>query len=335
MVEDFQRFDDWRRGLRPGSLLHFLRVGPNWLKDSAAALLHRADNIDPLGKWVDVVREADPGSWDDLKGEARCAVDFRIAAEILLGYYEDLVKAGRADPLPKPERRWRGEFDRRLKPKGPLDQVLTDFGLSPHPSLIVVVEGDTEEMLFPRLMKHFAIRTDEDFISIQNAEGVRTGLGPLISYAIAPRTEPEENGRYLRLLRPPTRLLVVTDAEPPMTTAETWDGKGQSFEFAHFTDREIARAIDRLDQSPRKPPVADRTRYVAKVRARGGNLKSVLSGISKVALADALWLVLERKVERAEQYGTEARIPLVRVIDRATELAHHRRRNIVIPVRDP
>lgn len=220
--EDFGRYDRWRRRLPLLATREWLGVDADWIREAGRALLSLADSIDPLGDWLQLVREADPDRWTRLKGEARNAMDFRIAAEILLRYYDDLVRGRRARPIKAPTGRWRGywEFDGRLKARRGLDELLTDFGLSPHPSLILVVEGETELLLFPRLMDLFGIRRDEDFMRIQNMQGVGRDLTTLVSFAVAPRTVPDEHGRYLRPLRPLTRILVVTDAEGPMTTQQ-------------------------------------------------------------------------------------------------------------------
>jgi hypothetical protein len=133
-------------------------------------------------------------------------------------------------------------------------------------------------------MRHFGVRNDDDFISIQNREGIDKDIAALVSYAVAPRTELEDDGRYLRLKRPVTSMLVIGDAEGRMATAaererrrrvlveralrtlppehrsadareaidslihvDVWKRSGLSFEFAHFTDRQIADAIWKLD----------------------------------------------------------------------------------------
>lgn len=113
---------------------------------------------------------------------------------------------------------------------------------------------------------------------------------------------------------------------------ETWDGHGQSFEFAHFTDRQLARAIARVGRQP-PPPLADIIERVGSVRSKGGNLKVLLHGRSKLALADELWSVLEQRIRRAQKHETELRIPIVRVLSRAIELGEELpRRNVVIPL---
>jgi hypothetical protein len=234
-----------------------------------------------------------------------------------------------------------------------------------------VVEGDTELMLFPRVMEMFGIRTHDDFIAIQNREGVRKDLNALVAYTAAPRLEQDADGRVLRLLRPPTRILVVSDAEGPMRTehdrerrravwlerimrtvarehrteavrealellvhVDTWSNRVASFEFAHFTDRQLARALARVDPRRRQPSFDQRLRLVARARLESGSLRSVMAGVSKVDLAEELWPVLHRRIRRAERHGTEHNIPVVRVLDRATDLARELpRRNLVISLR--
>jgi hypothetical protein len=178
----------------------------------------------------------------------------------------------------------------------------------------------------------------------------------------------ETASRYVRLERPPTRLFVVFDAEGEFATAAdrrdrrdkwvsrvmqalprevrtpivgqqirsfitvaTWTRTGTSFEFAHFTDTEIATAAAALDRRKRQPTLEKRVELVAKLRLERGNLDKMLGPISKVALADALWPVLEVKIERALERGTERRVPIVRAVDRAFALAtEYPRRNLVI-----
>lgn len=219
--DELARYDDWRKNLRPRAMLDWLEVDPAWIKDSAGVLLDQAEGFDPLGQWSELVREADPDRWELLQGEARSAVDLRIGAEVLLRYYDRLAQGRIAPKIKPPSGRWRDQFSGRLKPQGGLDKVLTNFGLSRHPQLVLVVEGEAELFLFPRLMEFFGIRKDRDFIAIENAQGVGRDISTLIAYAVAPLTERNGDGRYLRPLKPLTRLLAVMDAEGKYATAES------------------------------------------------------------------------------------------------------------------
>lgn len=369
-IADYAAYDQWIRQLRPLALLRWLRVEPAWLKDEAARLLLRAAGIDPLGAWHELLREADPDQLRLLRGDARSAVDLRIAAEILLLYYECLVASRRASRLPDSGPRGRGPFHGRLKPQRGLDALLTRFGLSPHPSLVLVVEGDTELRLFPRLFEKFGIRTDPDYIAIENMVGATRDLSPLVGY-LAPRGQVDERARYLTPTRPLTRVLVISDAEGQLRTTasrersrmgwvdrivstlpreyrtdaaraalnelvfvETWTSADESFEFAHFTDRQLASALLTLQRGPTRPSLQELVSRVASVRRGQGNIASLMPGVSKVDLADALWPLLDAKIDRALARGTERRIPIVRMIDRAIELAQEvPRRGVVIPLR--
>lgn len=138
---DFAAFDRWRRRrplMRP---LRALGVDAAWIKDAAAALHSEAHRIDPLGDWAELVAAGEPEKWKSLSGDARAALELRVSAEILLLYYDALHRARRAPPLPEPPPRTRGPFDDRLKRRRPLNSLLTEFGLSPHPHLVIAVEG--------------------------------------------------------------------------------------------------------------------------------------------------------------------------------------------------
>ena len=365
--EDFADYYSWRAGLQPGEPLQRFGIEPNWLRERAGDLLLTADAIDPLGSWSELVAHADPSTWAQLRGDARAALDRRITAELLMRHHESLVRSGLASAPPTTTA---VTYPLRSPPpsRAPNRRVLTEFGLSPHPSLLLIVEGSTERMLFPRVMQFLEIRTEEDFLAIHDAEGVDRDLSALVGY-MAVRVGDAESDGYHRLIRPPTRLLAVMDPEDKMATPAgrehqrqlwidrllaalpsqlrtremraqleplveitTWTTREESFEFAHFSDRELARGIARIDTRRRRPSAAVLVERVGYLRANRKNLDVLLPGaVSKVALADALWPVLRRKIARADKRGTAERVPIVRVLDRALELANELpRRHVVV-----
>jgi hypothetical protein len=94
-------------------------------------------------------------------------------------------------------------------------------------------------------------------------------------------------------------------------------------------------AIDQVDRRQNAPLLGERIKIVGRIRASRGNLDSALGGRSKIALAETLWPVLKRKIERAETRGTEQNIPIVSVLDQATDMARELpRRNVVIPLKE-
>jgi len=366
--DELEHYDEWRNKLRPRAMLDWLEVEPSWIKESAGALLDQAEALDPMGRWSELVREAHPDRWEWLQGEARSAVDLRVGAEILLRYYDRLARGRIAPKIKEPAGRYRDQFSGRLKPRDGLDRVLTDFGLSPHPRLILVVEGETELLLFPRVMELLGIRRDRNFIAIENAQGVGRDLSALVAFAVAPSTERNADGRYLRPLKPLTRLLAVMDAEGKYATpksreqrrqvwvhrilqtlpaedrtspvrksierlvgVKTWNRKGGSIEFAHFTDRQLAIATAEVDGRT-SLSLSKRIEMAEGIRKSRGSLAPLLGSGSKVDLADALWPVLRRKIERAQSHKNEGRIPIVRMLNHAIAMAHELpQRNVVIP----
>jgi hypothetical protein len=370
-----EAYHRWRQKLPLQRLLRWLGINGAWLLTAAEELLQRANAIDPLGEWWEVVAQGDPDKWPKLSGAARSAMDLRVAGEVLLRYHDDLVEAGKAKPLPAAPERWPRPLDYRLKPRRSIDALLTEFGLSPHPRLVLVLEGPTELLLVPRVMQFFGMRIGGDFIALESAEGADRDLSPLFAY-LAPRFNEPRDERYVRFERRPSRFLVVLDPEGKVPTAEarerrrqdwidrimrtlpaelktpdrfdvvreqmeqfvfveTWrPRRSESFEFAHFTDLELAEVIHALDaRTTRKPSVERLREAVANVRAKRGSLDPILdpAGIEKPDHAEPLWPKLERRLIRAEARGTTRRIPVVRVIDRAIHLAHEwTGRNVVI-----
>ena len=61
-------------------------------------------------------------------------------------------------------------------------------------------------------------------------------------------------------------------------------------------------------------------------------MKTLLGRTSKLYLSDALWPTLEKKIQAAQRRATVDRIPIIRVLDRATALARELpRQSLVIP----
>jgi hypothetical protein len=258
----------------PIKMLNWIDWTVDQIRQSATNLLLIADNVDPLREWYKIVRLFKPDQWQKLHGDALLAIDYRIAAEILLRFYEDLVELNVAPPLEPLPRMAPETGHRRLgTSRDELDEVLMDFGLSPQPSVVLVLEGETEELLIPRVMNFLGIPQRSDFIKVFNSRSITRDFELLARYITTPYL-----GRTLDkgvlLSRPPTHFLVALDPEKSFLTealrekerskwirgiwtqiqAEfrtevmreqlsslvsiaSWND--QSFEFAHFTDQEI------------------------------------------------------------------------------------------------
>jgi hypothetical protein len=326
------------------------------LLPAAERLIHRTWFFDPLEDWNDLVRLVSANRWDHLKGVALQALDYRQAAELLLYLHQALAEGGEIPPLPQPQKFVRTALGERLTADATeLDGVLTRYGLSPHPSLLLVLEGAAEMTLVPRAMRHLGFGPGEHIIRLVEAGGVDRDVGFLASFAAVPGLGEELQPGVVLLTRPLTRILFVFDAEKRYATAAkrrlqkikcvqqieariprarrsprlrrelnkliritTW-GR-YSFEFANFTDQEISQAI-----GTRVPvPVS----AVTHERRRTGTLPNVERlfpaprRIGKVDLADELWPFLEKKLTTRVTRHTLARLPLGRVLIQANKLAH-------------
>jgi hypothetical protein len=344
-------------------------VTPEDVANAAEALVYRAHSIDPLGDWYELVGLAHPESWKALKKEARLAMDFRIAAEVLLRVLDDL---GRPDLSRPPEATGRiawAVLDERLPADAAaLDGQLMSRGLSPHPSLLLALEGKTEMRLMPQVMAEiYGGPVPDRLVQCVFMDTVNRDLDLLVRHALAPRFG-QQHKDFVILERPPTRILVAVDPEGRYSTPDKQEAERQklarrlfeslpqaaqstraredidtlvtvttwrtgSWEFANFTDTELARAILKIVDLPDHVTVANVRSRVAAVRAvaLSANIEHAAApwgkSVNKVRLADELWPVLERKVQRRLKNGTIERLPAGRVALTALQLAlqTHRR----------
>jgi hypothetical protein len=362
---------DYADGFDPKATLDWLGWRPEQLKDTAYRLLGRAHDIDPQQRWHRLARLVEPTRWADLGGLALAANDDRVAAEVLLHCYEDLVERDAAPPLeqlpPGPGRVWHFLDERLATDRDELEEVLTHFGLSPHPSVVLAVEGETEELTVERIIKLLVPPDHRDRIRVRNLHGTSRDLTMLAPEVARPFLGAQARHDELDLLQPPTRLLMTGDPEHKLATPtacadqhrklvdqidatlrlqnlavdredleslveiRTWGA--YPFEFAHFTDDELARAA--LPQSRPGHPLSTQDLAAAfgqirattkKIAEIGATLRSTLD---KVELADALWPVLKAKIQARVATGSLDDVPIAAAVWRAAELAREPRRNVV------
>jgi hypothetical protein len=362
---------DYADGFDPKATLDWLGWRPEQLKDTAYRLLGRAHDIDPQQRWHRLARLVEPRLWADLGGLALAANDDRVAAEVLLHCYEDLVERDAAPPLeqlpPGPVRFWHFLDERLATDRDELEEVLTYFGLSPHSSVVLAVEGETEELTVERIIELLVPPAHRGRIRVRNLHGTSRDLTMLADEVARPFLGAQVRHDGLDLLQPPTRLLVTGDPENKLATPaacadqhrkvvdqidvtlrlqnlavdredleslvelRTWGAC--PFEFAHFTDDELATAA--LTQGRPGHPLSTQDLAAAfgqirattkKVAEIGATLRSTLD---KVELADALWPVLKAQIQARLATGSLDDVPIAAAVWRAAELAREPRRNVV------
>ncbi len=377
----FAEFDLWQQfvdGFDPVKVFNWV----HWSSDEVIALAERlvisANGLDPARRWLRLLRLIEADQWEHLRGDALMAMDHRIAAEMLFLFHEDLLTRGAALPpdlippfAPHP-RNVRLTTDREE-----LDEVLMEFGLSPMPSLVLFVEGETELLIIPRVIKLLGLPQRRSFIEVHCTHGNMANVGRFAMLVARPelRRSPQ---KHIRFARPPTQFLFLVDHEGPFRDSAkiqrkkddwvqqiaeivrftnqmevsqqdlakliditTW-GEGGCFEFAHFSDQELAEGVEHACRLQGLTPRGQiRESHVEAIRRdpaqnveklwRTGRLGKEAKKLSKLHLAEALWPMLEAKIRSAIDEGTQADIPVVRVIQRAVDTALRvHRQNVII-----
>jgi hypothetical protein len=241
--------------------------------NAVMALRVGASYFDDLGKFYDVVRRSDGEAWDSLRGGVRIAMDFRIAAEMLERCAADAgftVPEFPPNKVPLHQQRLRNK-------EWSLDSALTKLRLSPHPSVVLALEGETEELLVPRILKLLGFELAREWITVDCFGGAGKDLTSLARYAATP-IPGMDMGESVLLDRPVTRFLVLVDEEEKYETEDMREAERVKllteiakqlphdlrpdivdpsgfhveirtwgrlpFEFEHYTDEEMAEGLE-------------------------------------------------------------------------------------------
>jgi hypothetical protein len=311
---------------------------PEDLYETATSLVYEASMRDPLEHWLDLVRLVHPDRWDRLKGDARLAVDFRVAAELIFRFLESLQRLAAAPPFPDIPKRAPHALNMRIRrDRTELDDVLMSFGLSPYPAVVLALEGATEMTVVPLVMDFLGIPLSESFFRLVDSGGEGTEHGLLATYVALPKLGPRE-GDIASFERPPSRYFIAVDGDgkfkdpatlererqrwvgmlfnslprdlqtsaarddlDTMVVAEIW-AAGMDFERAHFTDAELAAALLATGLAPPATTAAGLEAKLANQRANGGNIKLLWDGWTpkpeKPEMALLLWPALRAKLEQ-------------------------------------
>jgi hypothetical protein len=111
----------------------------------------------------------------------------------------------------------------------------------------------------------------------------------------------------------------------------TWDAL---FEFAHFSDDELAQAALAQRRRGHQVTVQDLAAEIHQIRTTTRKLDlidaALRNHLDKVELADALWPVLKAKIEACIATGDFSAVPVAAAVWRAAELAREPRRNVAV-----
>lgn len=371
--------DDWanyRTNFDPAKIQAWLAYPPDQIRQDAEWLLVRAHNVDPVGlDWGRLMRRAPAKSRKHLKNASLVALDARVAAEILLRFYEDLALRGKTEPLRdlSDARVWHPLAERLSYHPETLDDDLVRLGISPHPRVVLALEGETEMHHAPLAWRALGFSEAPELMRLLKLGGTSRDLTKVAAVTAAPLVGGQVLPNEWNLIKPYTRLFIAVDPDTPFDTPEhvaqektkildeirdvlkvqgvtrpkpeelnelveirTWTES--CYEFAHFTDEELADGLIEAH-----PTINDWTRdeLVAALgywREQKKDIKRVwtsgrwdetsrritgrwTSEPSKVKLAEALWPTLLRKINLIKAMEDAPVPPIVAVINDAYHLA--------------
>ena len=230
------------------------------------------------------------------------------------------------------------------------------FGISDRPALVLAVEGHAEYEIAPRVLDMLGYDPVASRIEVVNMEGIHGDVRLLARALAAPRLD-TDGDRYSSLFSPLTSLMVVVDPEPPYESPESVEAKKNEmidsvlnslppslrsdamrndlalilhvhnwpaeFEFAHWTDSELAEALQQVSPDAADIPRKELANGINKHRAARDTIKSVWANWrlppSKRELARALWPFLERRIRTM---SASEEIPIVHVLQEAISIVH-------------
>ena len=369
------RFETWRHYVEvfePKRVLEWLELSEEDLRKLAERLRRSGSRLDPTGDFFDLVRRAQPQKWSSLEGDAALSMDYRQAGELFEMFADDLAGRGVRPELPQNPRRRPVVRDQRLMDRpGSLDGALTSLNLSPYPSLVLGVEGETEETIVPRVFELLDYPLESSWIHLERYGGVGKDLQLLARHVSRPYLG-EDYGEFAVLDRPLTRLLILVDAEgkhghcyithqdrekerrkllkeiltdveprfrrdlrrpeAQLVTIRAWNK--YPFEFAHFSDRELADGL--IEMAGCIPPdgrawlLAEVERERRRHKPRNGRsadiekvwkLWSPAAPFRKHTFASAMWPKLAGKIHRSLANYNAPLPPVLKNVRLAIELA--------------
>jgi hypothetical protein len=325
-------------------------------------LLSVAGRLDPMGDWLELVKYADPHHWESLKGNSLAAMEHRIAAEILLLFIEELATNGPADPISNLGETFFHPLDERLSyhPKA-LDKVLDELGVSPYPRVVLLVEGDTEYAIVPKIVETLGFRLAPDLVRVINMKGIHTNLDLIAAYAATPFVG-ERIGDAYHMTRPPTQLMIAVDPDNGFSTSEEIEKKRNNivkvirtiletqgvfahdedlnqlvqiktweescFEFAHFTNEELVQGFRQIDTDSGLLADEKLIDILQTLRNKRNDIKEIWRGWKpqpkKTDLIEVLWPILEKRIKSALK-NENSPPQIAERIDEAWSIAHENR----------
>lgn len=263
---------DWHEYCRqwnPETVRNSMGVTTEKLKSLYEVLVIDAQSVDPLAHWYDLVTFVSVYEKERLKGNALFAQSLYSMAKMISLFYEHLTGQKLRQPNEMMEL-WRARFygkDVIENELAFLEFLTNQYHLNPRPTLILVVEGNGEEVIFPLLASElYGLSFPKMGIEVINLRGVdqfvgKKGENPygtlerLIDYhhskqSIVFLVLDRDNPRVKRVVsRLKNQTPCSIHSERKVTRSDyihIWD---KTIEFDNFSPAEIARTLTVLSDN--------------------------------------------------------------------------------------
>jgi hypothetical protein len=238
----YERWYDLKRKIIPKEIVRALGLKTKDIDDYRGLIGSYGLFIDPLNDWYDLIKYINYDKRQKLKGKALLAQDFYIISDMLALLLKDLTGEKQLET---------GSISDTMQGRGKvrvygkelnyvdrdiLIRLLREYGINPRPRLVLIVEGDAEEIVFPIIANAMDIPLERYDIQIINIRGVdKDPRGLIIDYA-TPDVYPFDNKYYIHPER--TKVFLIFDNEGNKTS---WIKK-----FIEKPDEEIKKMMNEV-----------------------------------------------------------------------------------------
>ena len=213
----YEKWDDLQKRIIPKEIVSALGLEAKDIDYYRGSIGDYGLSIDPLENWYDLIKYIKYAERQKLKGKALLAQDFYLISDMLALLLEDLtgekpLETGSISDTMQ-GRGKEGHYGKKLNyvDRDILIVLLREYGINPRPRLVLIVEGYTEEIVFPIIANAMGIPLERYDIQIINIQGVDKDPRPLIIDYATPDVYPFDNKYYIHPER--TKVFFIFDNE--------------------------------------------------------------------------------------------------------------------------
>ena len=213
----FEKLDNLRKTIIPEEIIKTLGIEIEQIKSYRDSIGSQGLFVDPLDSWYDLIKYTNYDKRQKLKGKALLAQDFYLVSDMLALLLEDLTGKKQLET---------GSLNDSMQGRGKLRvygkelnyvdrdiliRILREYGLNPRPRLVLIVEGYTEEAVFPIISDAMGIPLERFDIEIINLRGIDKHPRELIIYHSKPDIYKVDKEYHIHPER--TKVFIVFDNE--------------------------------------------------------------------------------------------------------------------------